>query len=78
MVIKQEELDINKFTIEEVEGNENFKKALFNYEEKLPIVEVKGTFKTYVNVFKRKKVYSLEMDIYETTYKFRDLQKKLL
>ena len=27
MVIKQEDLDVSKFTIEEVEGNENFKKA---------------------------------------------------
>ena len=31
MVVKQEDLDISKFIIEEVEGNGNFKKAWFNY-----------------------------------------------
>ena len=39
MVIKQEEFDISKFTIEEVEGK-NFKNAWFNYDGKLPIIEV--------------------------------------
>ena len=77
MVIKQEDLDISNFTIEEVEGNENFKKAWFNYKGKLPIIEVEGMFKTYVNMFDGKKVYSLGIDIYETAFDFRELQKKL-
>ena len=58
MVIKQEEVDISKFTIEEV-GSKNFKKAWFNYDGKLPIIEVEGMFKTYFKVFKGNKFYSL-------------------
>ena len=77
MVIKQEDLDISKFTIEEAEGKGNFKKAWFKYEGKLPITEVEGMFKTYVKMFDGKKVYSLGMDIYETAFDFRELQKKL-
>ena len=55
MVTKQEDLDISKFIIEEVEGKGNFKKAWFKYEGQLPIVEVEGMFKTYVNMFDGKK-----------------------
>ena len=76
MVTKQEELDLSKFTIEEVKGK-NFKKAWFNYDGKLPSIEVEGMFKTYFNMFKGKKVYSLGIDIYETAFDFRGLEKKL-
>ena len=76
MVIKQEEFDISKFTIEEVEGK-NFKKAWFIYDGKLPIIEVEGTFRAYSNMFDGKRVYSLGIDIYETAFDFRGLEKKL-
>ena len=77
VVIKQEDLDISKFTTEDVGGNENFKKAWFNYEGKLPIIEVEGMFKTYISMFDGKKMYSLGIDIYETAFDFWELQKKL-
>ena len=76
MVIKQEEFDISKFTIEEVEGK-NFKKAWFNYDGKLPVIELEGTFRAYSNVFDEKRVYSLGVDIYNTSFDFRGLEKKL-
>ena len=76
MVIKQEEFDISRFTTEEVDGK-NFKKAWFDYDGKLPVIEVEGMFKTYFNVFEGKKVYSLGIDIYETAFDFRGLEKKL-
>ena len=47
VVIKQEELDLNKFTIEEVDGGKNFNKAWFNYDNKLAIIELEGTFRAY-------------------------------
>ena len=37
MVIKQEELDLGKFTTEEVDGGKNFKKAWFNYDGSYPL-----------------------------------------
>ena len=77
MVIKQEELDLGKFTIEEVDGGKNFRKAWFNYHEKLPIVELEGTFRAYSKVFEGRRVYSLGVDIYKTKFDFRGLQKKL-
>ena len=51
MLIKQEDLDISKFTIEEVEGNENFKKTWFNYKGKLPIIEVELKMDIYERAF---------------------------
>ena len=79
MVIKQEDLDFSKFTIEEVDGGggQNFKKAWFNYDGKLPIIEVEGTFRAYTNMFDGKRVYSLGVDIYKTNFDFRGLQKRL-
>ena len=77
MVIKQEELDLNKFTVEEVDGGKNFKKAWFNYNEKLAIIELEGTFRAYSNVFEGRRVSSLGVDIYKTKFDFRGLQKKL-
>ena len=53
-MIKQEELDLGKFTIEEVDGGKNFVKAWFNYDKKLPIIELEGTFRAYSNVFEGK------------------------
>ena len=76
MVIKQEELDLNKFTIEAVDGGKNFKKASFNYNEKLAIIELQGTFRAYSNVFEGRRVHSLGLDIYKTKFDFRGLQKK--
>ena len=55
MVIKQEELDLGKFTTEEVDGGKNFKKAWFNYDKKLPVIELEGTFSAYSNVFEGKR-----------------------
>ena len=77
MVIKQEELDLNNFAIEEVDGGKNFKKAWFNYDNKLAIIELEGTFRVYSNVFEGRRVYSLGVDIYKTNFDFRGLQKKL-
>ena len=77
MVIKQEDLDFSKFTIEEVDGGNNFKKAWFNYDGKFPIIELEGTFRAYTNMFDGKRVYSLGVDIYKTNFDFKDLQKKL-
>ena len=77
MVIKQEELDLGKFTIEEVDGVKNFRKAWFNHDEKLPIVELEATFRAYSNMFEGRRVYSLGVDIYKTKSDFRGLQKKL-
>ena len=76
-MIKQEELDLKKFTIEEVDGGKNFKKAWFNYNEKLVIIELGGTFRAYSNAFEGRRVYSLGVDIYKTNFDFRGLQKKL-
>ena len=77
MVIKQEELDLNKFTVEEVDGSRNFKKAWFNYDNKPAVIELEGTFRAYCNVFKGRRVYLLGVDIYKTNFDFRGLQKKL-
>ena len=70
MVIKQEEFDVSKFTIEEGEGK-IFKKAWFNYDGKLPVIELEGTFRD------GKRVYSLGVDIYNTSFDFRGLEKRL-
>ena len=79
MVIKQEELHLNKFIIEEVDGGKNFKKTWFNYDERLPIIELEleGTFRAYPNVFEGRRLYSLSVDIYKIKFDFRGLQKKL-
>ena len=77
MVIKQEELNVSKFTIEEEDGGKGFKEAWFNYDERLPIIELEGMLKTYVNTFEGKRVYSLAVDIYKTDFNFRELEKKL-
>ena len=77
MVIKQEELDINRFTVEEVDGSRNFKKAWFNYDNKPAVIELEGTFRVYSNVFDGRRVYSLGVDICKTRFDFRDLQKRL-
>ena len=77
MVIKQEELDLNKFTVEEVDGSRNFKKVWFNYDNKPAVIELEGTFRAYSNVFEGRRVYSLGVDIYKTKFDFRGLQKKL-
>ena len=76
-MIKQEELDLNKLTIEDVDGGKNFKNTWFNYNEKLPIVELEGTFWAYSNVFEGRRVYSLGVDIYKINFDYRGLQKKL-
>ena len=57
MVIKEEEVDLNKFTIEEVDGGKNFKKAWLICNEKLVIIELEGTFRPYSNVFEGGRVY---------------------
>ena len=77
MVIKQEGLDLNKFTFEEVDGSRNFKKAWFNYDNKPAVIELEGTFRAYSNVLEGRKVYSLGVDIYKTKFDFTGLQKKL-
>ena len=68
-------MDLNKFTIEEVDGGKNFKKAWFNYNEKLAIIELEGTFRACSNMFEGRRVYS--MGVYKTKFDFRGLQKKL-
>ena len=77
MIIKQEKLDLSKFTIEGVDGGKNFKKAWFNYDGKLPVVELEGTFRACSNVFDGKRVYSLGVDIYNMSFDFKGLQKRL-
>ena len=76
IVIKQEEFNISKFTIEELDGGNNFKKAWFNYDGKLPVIELEGTFRAYSNMFDGKRVYSLGVDIYKTNFDFRGLRKR--
>ena len=58
-------------------GGKNSKKAWFNYYGKLPVIELEGTFRAYSNVFDGKRVYFLGVDIYNTSFDFRGLQKRL-
>ena len=75
--MEQEGLDLNKFTVEEVDASRNFKKAWFNYDDKSAVIELEETFRGYSNAFEGRRVYSLGVDIYKTKFDFRGLQKKL-
>ena len=76
-MIKQEELDLNKFTIEEVDGGKNLKKAWFNYNEKLVIIELEGTFRATLTCLRVEGFTRLVWTFTKLKFDFRGLQKKL-
>ena len=54
-----------------------FKKSKFRYNGKLPIIEVEGMFKIYINRFNGRKTFSLAIDVLESSLDFAQLEKRL-
>ena len=73
----QEELVLSKFTAGNEEGSRNFEKLKLLYDGSLPIIEVEGMFKTYINRFGGKKSLSLGIGAMGSSLDFVGLERRL-
>ena len=76
-MLKPEDMVQSKVAADKVEGRESFKRLRFKYEGELPIIEVCGFFRVYINRFKEEKTLSLAINTMDTDIEFLALEEKL-